>query len=129
MNRDNPNLKNPPSGAWSGYYLYGHAGEKHRMRLGLTFASQGRVDGEGIDDVGPFRIHGFFDSKTNHAGWTKAYVGRHTVEYRGVYDGRSICGDWTLVGDTGGFWIWPSEFEEGEAVEEGIEEPLTVTVG
>jgi hypothetical protein len=50
----------------------------------------------------------------------------HTVEYAGLYCQRIICGDWTLVVLSGGFWIWPgsarvSEFAE---VQEEVEQPL-----
>src|SRR5262245_40617841 len=130
MNCDDPNSK-PPSGPWSGYYLYVHAGSKHRMRLGLTFTADGKVSGEGIDDIAPFTITGFFDSDTNQARWTKAYIRQHAVEYRGIYNQRSICGDWTLLSRTGGFWIWPSELEEteGEEGEEGeVAEPTEVVL-
>jgi hypothetical protein len=110
----------PPSGPWTGYYLYGHAGLKHRMALSLTFTTTGEIAGEGIDDISPFMIRGKFDSGTSTATWTKAYVGMHTVAYVGVYCQRAICGDWTLVPLTGGFWIWPgsrlgSEFAAAES--------------
>jgi hypothetical protein len=65
---------------------------------------------DGVDDVAPFVITGRFDVATNAAYWTKAYVGMHTVEYSGLYCQRAICGDWTWMGHSGGFWIWP-EFE------------------
>jgi hypothetical protein len=112
----------PPSGAWRGYYLYGHSGTKHRMSLSLLFRESGRLEGDGVDDVGPFGVEGHFESATSVARWTKSYVGMHTVEYSGLYCQRQICGDWKLHGMTGGFWIWPrgeSQFEFGE---EGVEE-------
>src|SRR5215510_10718144 len=114
----------PPSGLWSGYYLYGYAGVKHRMKLSLMFTQDGIIRGEGIDDVAPFLIDGFFDAATSEARWTKAYIGRHSVEYRGFYDQRTICGDWTLFTTAGGFWIWPNAFEETEALQEEIEQAV-----
>jgi len=114
----------PPSGPWSGYYLYGHAGAKHRMELGLIFSIDGKISGEGIDDIAPFAIVGFFDTATNQATWTKSYVGMHSVEYHGFYDQRSICGNWTLAWASGGFWIWPSAIEEGEAMETKAKQPV-----
>src|SRR5580693_6256249 len=104
----------PPSGPWTGYYLYGHAGPKHRMRLGLAFTPDGKIRGEGVDDIAPFIIDGFFNGATREANWTKAYVGMHTVRYSGIYSARSICGNWFLAGLTGGFWIWPEAFTESE---------------
>jgi hypothetical protein len=116
----------PPSGPWSGYYLYGYAGRKHYMKLSLAFTLDGNIHGDGIDDVAPFAIDGFFDSATNQARWTKAYVGRHRVEYCGFFDRRTICGDWTLPGVTGAFWIWPNTLSESEkeAAREELDQPV-----
>jgi hypothetical protein len=98
------------------------------MRLGLTFSLNGSISGDGIDDIAPFTIDGFFDFSNNQARWTKSYIGRHSVEYDGLYDGRTICGNWTLWAGSGGFWIWPNALEaaEGEAVE--IEDPIGILV-
>ena len=113
----------PPSGPWSGYYHYAHDTAKHRMKLGLTFGPDGKMHGEGIDDIAEFIITGFFDIKTNQASWAKAYIGMHSVEHRGLYDGRSICGEWTLLGGSGGFWIWPSTLEESERIQVEVQQP------
>ena len=120
----------PPSGPWTGYYLYGYAGRKHHMSLGLTFTADGRIAGEGTDDIAPFVIGGSFDSATSAAAWTKAYVGMHTVDYAGVYCQRAICGDWTLASLTGGFWIWPGTMAESELAEaqSRVELPLASRV-
>jgi hypothetical protein len=118
----------PPSGPWRGYYLYGHGGLRHRMRLSLTFTADGRIAGEGIDDIAPFVINGRFDSGTSTATWTKAYIGMHTVDYAGVYCQRAICGDWTLVRLSGGFWIWPGALPESEFAEAQSEMELALEV-
>src|SRR5215469_5353071 len=120
----------PPSGPWTGYYLYGHAGARHRMRLGLTFTRDGKIQGEGVDDIAPFLIDGSFDSPTSQAKWTKAYVGAHTVEYSGIYSQRAIRGDWTLIGLTGGFWIWPDGLEQSEetAAQVELEQPFELAL-
>src|SRR5215471_2877928 len=99
----------PPSGPWSGYYLYGYAGKRHRMQMQLSFTNGGRISGSGSDDIARFTIDGVFNAANSAASWTKAYIGMHSVEYRGVYDGRAICGDWTLSWMKGGFWIWQGE--------------------
>jgi hypothetical protein len=98
------------------------------MKLGLTFSGNGGISGDGIDDVGPFTIDGVFEFGSNKASWTKAYVGRHSVEYSGIYDGRSICGNWTLGMGSGGFWIWPSTLEEGESEAIELQEPIEILV-
>jgi hypothetical protein len=116
----------PPSGPWTGYYLYGHGGPKHRMRLGLVFTQDGKIRGEGVDDIAPFVIDGLFNGATSEASWTKAYVGMHSVEYSGIYCQRQICGNWTLFRHTGGFWIWPEVFEESEkaGAQTELEQPM-----
>ncbi|PYS42939.1 MAG: hypothetical protein DMG14_02385 [Acidobacteria bacterium] len=121
---DRPPISVPPSGPWSGYYLYGHEPFKHRMRLGLTFTPDGKITGEGIDDIAAFTIDGSFDPAINEANWTKSYVGMHSVEYRGFHDQRSICGSWILTPLTGGFWIWPDSVGEHEELESEVEQPL-----
>src|SRR5215813_8610926 len=93
----------PPSGPWTGYYIYFHSPVKHRMRLRLIFTPDGKIEGEGIDDVAPFAISGIFDCDTRQAIWAKSYIGMHRVEYSGVYDQRAIAGNWTLRINTGGF--------------------------
>src|SRR5262249_492876 len=106
----------PPSGSWSGYYFYGNSGAKHRMRLHLNFTADGKISGNGSDDIAPFIIRGIFTGALNQASWTKTYVGMHSVEYHGLYDGRSICGDWSLTPRSGGFWIWPDTIAGEQAL-------------
>jgi hypothetical protein len=112
----------PPSGPWSGYYLYQDSEVRHQMRLTLIFSTDGKLQGEGTDDIGPFVIRGVFNGDFNACAWTKSYVGAHSVQYHGLYDGRSICGDWSLIMMTGGFWIWPRAFKESGA--ESIQEEI-----
>jgi hypothetical protein len=96
------------------------------MKLTLAFTGNGAIGGDGVDDVAPFVITGQFDMATSVASWTKAYVGMHKVEYSGLYCRRAICGDWTLMSHSGGFWIWPESETEWEQVADGveIEEPV-----
>jgi len=94
------------------------------MKMILAFSADGGISGDGIDDIALFRIRGVFDTAANTASWTKSYVGMHSVEYRGLYDLRSICGNWTLGVFTGGFWIWPDGIAQGEQMEVELELPL-----
>ena len=116
----------PPSGGWAGYYLYASSELRHRMRLNLTFTTDGSIQGDGVDDIAPFVIEGRFDCATSAARWTKAYVGMHSVEYSGLYCQRVICGDWTLSQATGGFWIWPHGLPNSVPEQAEVEEPLDV---
>lgn len=76
------------------------------MDLVLEF-KQGIMSGEGYDGIGGFVIAGVYSLVTNECNWKKAYVGRHTVEYRGFGENNCIWGTWTLPGARGGFKIWP----------------------
>ena len=80
----------------------------------IVFTPDGKIRGDGIDDIAPFLIDGQFNGATSEANWTKAYIGMHSVEYVGIYCQRAICGNWTLMGVTGGFWIWPDVLAESE---------------
>jgi hypothetical protein len=103
-----------PSGPWTGFYNY-QPKDKHRMDLHLNFSS-GKIAGEGTDDVGQFVIKGQYDAKSAECWWTKTYVGRHDVYYRGFREGKGIWGTWELdATEHGGFYIWPKLSGEGNA--------------
>ena len=98
------------------------------MKLSLEFSRNGSISGDGIDDIAPFTIDGFFEFTINKASWTKSYIGMHSVEYHGLYDGRTICGNWTLGIGSGGFWIWPHAFQDAEGEASEVQEPIEVLV-
>lgn len=123
ISRD-PSPSLPPSGVWSGYYVYSMDTAKHRMKLSLAFSADGGISGDGIDDIAPFTIQGAFDTTANSVSWTKKYLGMWSVEYRGLYDLRSICGDWMVSGANGGFWIWPEGLAQEEQTEAELELPV-----
>jgi hypothetical protein len=94
------------------------------MKMSLAFSGDGSISGDGIDDIAPFTIDGIFDTVANAASWTKAYIGMHSLEYRGLYNQRSICGTWSFLGTTGDFWIWPDGLGQEEESEAEIEQPV-----
>src|SRR5262245_41110367 len=110
----------PTSGPWSGYYAYSTSDTKHVMKLHLTFSRAGAIDGDGIDDIAPFEIHGLFNTDTREAWWMKSYIGLHSVTYHGLYNGRNISGTWTVDGLSGPFRIWPSASSEDEEAKEAV---------
>ena len=114
-----------PSGPWIGFYTYSKAARRHRMDLHLTF-SQGRTTGEGSDDIGLFLIQGKYDTGNHECHWTKQYVGRHSVFYRGFREGRGIWGTWEIRVFRGGFHIWPLNSGSGDELAEPEEkqEPI-----
>jgi hypothetical protein len=103
------------SGPWTGFYTYS---TKHRERMDLSLSfRQGVLSGAGVDPVGPFSIAGRYDAESKEVHWTKTYLGRHDVFYKGYRDNRGIWGTWEIhPGLRGGFHIWPEGQGEGEAV-------------
>jgi hypothetical protein len=91
-----------PSGPWRGYWEQAGWGRQLMDGLVLRFAD-GLVEGEGSDCIGPFTFSGRYD---DHGGvvLTKQYVGRHSVLYRGTYDGEgTLFGRWSI----GSQWSGP----------------------
>src|ERR1039458_4796996 len=96
-----------PNGPWTGFYTSSPQGKRHPMNMNLHFSID-LVDGDGTDEIGRFQIHGEHNSK--EVSWTKFYIGRHTVRYRGFRDGlkRALWGSWQISPKiTGEFHIWP----------------------
>lgn len=90
----------------------------------MTF-SQGKLTGEGGDDVGPFRWRGQYDKEQMSCRMIKFYP-FHDVIYEGHVDENGIWGTWNLSGMTGGFHLWPKgggialEEEDQEAIAESL---------
>jgi hypothetical protein len=80
-----------PSGPWTGFFLQYWFPGRNTTNLHLTYRG-GTLAGEGRDWVGPYTIRGSYDVGTGRCAWTKTDVGRHSVAYRGVGDGRGIWG-------------------------------------
>jgi hypothetical protein len=91
-----------PSGAWRGYWEQAGWGRQPMGELVLHFVD-GQIFGDGRDVIGPFRFDGRYDER-GRIRMTKEYLGRHTVEYEGAYDGEgSIFGRWWI----GELWSGP----------------------
>jgi hypothetical protein len=112
-----------PSGPWTGFFLQYWMPGRHVTNLQLT-CSRGQLSGEGSDWVGAYSISGAYDVRTGQCQWTKQYVGRHSIAYKGVNEGRGIWGVWELkqlwglFTDRGGFHIWPEGAEVGDESDE-----------
>jgi hypothetical protein len=94
-------------------------GRQTMQELTMQFAS-GRVSGSGHDVVGVFTFAGTI-SPQGHVAMVKQYLGQHTVDYVGTYDGEGLLqGEWDLGYFGRGRWlIWikkarsnPSEIAE-----------------
>lgn len=123
---------NFPSGPWTGYFLQPQMPGKHRMELRLTFQNGG-MTGDGRDWVGEFLIKGKYDVATGHCHWTKRYVGRHDVFYKGFNEGKGIWGGWEIPAESnagvrlhGGFHIWPEGMPDptGDRLSEEADVPV-----
>ena len=85
------------------------------MDLHLSFTN-GRISGEGNDNVGAFVVKGEYCAQSAECHWTKTYPGAHDVFYRGFREGKGIWGTWEIRNDNrGGFHIWPKDSGEGES--------------
>jgi len=81
------------------------------MELRLTFRG-GVLEGEGRDWVGQFLIQGRYRTTDGRCLWTKRYLGKHDVFYKGFNEGKGIWGVWEIPNEPpafgrGGFHIWP----------------------
>ena len=119
-----------PSGPWTGFYNYTGPEDRHRMDLHLDFAN-GRMTGDGTDNIGLFLIKGGYQAASRECEWTKTYPGSHQVFYRGYREGNGIWGTWEIPPfSRGGFHIWPRRASDGEqeARTTEVERPVTVKV-
>jgi hypothetical protein len=126
-----------PSGPWTGFFLQFWLPGRHPTNLELT-AADGQLTSTGRDWVGPYTMDGTYDLATGSCEFTKQYLGKHRVFYRGVSDGHGIWGVWEirilggLYRDKGGFHIWPegSEVsEESERTEQAVLEIMRKEFG
>jgi hypothetical protein len=98
------------------------------MDLQLAFAN-GSLSGDGSDDVGPFLIKGRYNPTNLECHWTKSYIGKHDVFYRGFREGKGIWGTWEMgTYGRGGFHIWPRSAGDAEETSESAEQAAPVDV-
>jgi hypothetical protein len=123
-----------PSGEWTGYFLQPVLQGRQWMELHLTFRD-GLIRGEGRDWVGEFLIKGRYQVVDGRCWWNKAYVGKHSVAYKGYNEGKGIWGTWEMYDPwRGGFHIWPIAMGDptlerlSTSIELPAESDVTVTV-
>ena len=119
-----------PSGPWTGFYNYTGPEDRHRMDLHLDFVN-GRMTGDGTDNIGLFLIKGSYQTDSRECEWAKTYPGSHQVFYRGYREGNGIWGTWEIPPfSRGGFHIWPRRASDGEqeARTTEVERPVSVRV-
>jgi hypothetical protein len=114
-----------PSGEWTGFFLQPVLQGRHWMELHLTFHN-GLVRGEGRDRVGEFVMKGRYQVVDGRCWWNKAYIGKHSVAYKGYNEGKGIWGTWEMYDPwRGGFHIWPVAMGDPtmERLRAGVEVP------
>ncbi len=120
-----------PSGPWTGFYLQYWLPGRHPTNVSLTW-QDGELEGAGSDRVGSYTMDGFYDVGVGRCEWTKRYIGKHSVAYRGVNDGHGIWGVWEirLLGglyvDRGGFHMWPEGTDVSEESDKTEQAVLTM---
>ena len=126
-----------PSGPWTGFFLQYWLPGRQRTDVAMDFAG-GFLTGTGTDRVGPYTVDGTYDPVTGKCEWTKQYIGKHRVEYRGVNDGHGIWGVWEirvlrgLYTDRGGFHLWPAGTdvsEESDRTERAVLDAMRAEFG
>lgn len=96
------------SGNWTGFYVESHRPNPGWMHLFLHCTEAGKLQGEGVDYVGPWTLQGTYTAATKVCEWTKSYVGKHRVHYRGLLSDDGIRGAWQIEPFLRGeFHIWP----------------------
>jgi len=135
---DGPNIETDerfPSGPWTGFFLQPNVFQgRCYMTLNLSFAN-GKIQGGGIDVVGPFTMVGRYDLKSGECWITKNYKAGQDIFYKGYNEeGKGIWGLWEL-GDgiwraSGGYHIWPKGMADptGSTLYAECEEPRRETI-
>jgi hypothetical protein len=78
-----------------GWWLEEGWGRQPMRDLRLKFEG-GKISGSGYDIIGLFTFAGTI-SEQGHVAMTKRYVGQHTVDYVGQYDGEGLLwGEWQI---------------------------------
>lgn len=99
------NLVNEASASdksWNGSYSY--QGNVTQMSFTALIVKDGAVLGNGTDEVGDFNIVGHYN--LTKVKFIKKYHGKHTVEYRGLFDGpNKIQGKWSIGGTSDDFTL------------------------
>ncbi|CAF3553948.1 unnamed protein product [Rotaria sp. Silwood1] len=103
------------------YYQYGQAFD---MVFDFFSLREGRVSGQGNDDIGPFTMAGTYDNE-GKVCFVKQYVGKHAVEYEGNlhYDnlgGFKIQGKWNINVLTDDFSLESINHLNGDTLTENI---------
>ena len=86
-----------------GWWEQDFYGRQEMTDLQLSFAD-GKISGQGRDVVGEFTLFGQLENEK--VLLRKHYVGKHAVDYPGVFDGEgTMQGIWNIGNFFGGKWM------------------------
>ncbi|CAF3740913.1 unnamed protein product [Rotaria sp. Silwood1] len=88
---------------------YYHLDQSFDMIFDFFSLIEGRVLGQGIDNVAAFTMAGRYDNEGN-VSFKKQYVGKHAIEYKGTLEcdelgGFKIEGKWSAGSSTDDFYV------------------------
>ena len=78
---------------WHGHYSQG--GSNHDMKLNSLRFKNGKISGAGEDPNGQFVIDGHIQ-QNGQLEFTKQYIGKHAVHYKGQRNYKQIVGHWSI---------------------------------
>ena len=98
---DGFDISPPPFLNCDGWWEQEGLGRQPMEQLRLQF-TLGGIRGSGTDVIGPFTFSGTL-SQDGRVTMLKQYLGQHSVDYVGVYDGEGVMsGQWRIF-----FWHGP----------------------
>jgi hypothetical protein len=104
--------------ACEGWWEQAWFGRQPMENLALAFDGR-RIRGSGVDVVGRFTFDGLVD-ESGGVAMIKHYLGGHSVDYLGLYDGEgTLSGDWR-IGPDHGRWLITIRRVQAAAAEEEI---------
>ena len=78
---------------WKGHYSQG--GQNHEMLIDSLRFKNGKISGAGEDPNGQFVIDGNIQNN-GQLEFTKQYIGKHAVHYKGQRTYKQILGQWSI---------------------------------
>ena len=106
-----------------GWWDQEHFGRQQMHQLRLRFES-GRIAGTGSDIIGPFTFAGTI-GEDGTVAMVKRYVGQHSVDYVGTYDGEGMMwGEWR-IGPHHNQWLIKIIGSRGTVSDQAVAEIIT----
>ena len=102
-----------------GWWEQEEFGRQPMQQLQLKFEGH-QLAGSGVDIIGPFALHGTLENA--NLAIVKRYIGQHSVDYIGTYDGEGTMHGMWSIGLIGGEWMIKIVAESGQVRTREIQE-------